>query len=104
MTEYDEELLDDVCERALEHWGRAAQTTMVMEELAELITAISHYDRDRVGPAQLAEEMAQVRICLRQLEMMMDADLPDGAGRDIRESAMEMAIEGLDRRLPDDDD
>lgn len=101
MTEEND--IDSLCQRALDTWGRDAQTTMVMEECGELIAAISHYDRDRIGTDELAEEMCQVAICLRQLELMIAEDLQDeNAPLFMRETMNEQLLD-LDERLPDDD-
>ena len=81
-----------ICRRALHHWGEAAQTTMVMEECGELIAAISQHMRGRVDERRLAEEIADVRICLRQLSIMVGDDLVD--------EQYEQMLTDLDYRLP----
>lgn len=70
---------DEVCRRALEVWGEKAQRQMVMEELGELTAAINQYHRGRISDAQLAGEIADVELCLRQLEMMVGESVVEDA-------------------------
>lgn len=56
--------------RAIEVWGVGSQLDQAQEELAECVVAINHLRRDRVGMEKLAEEMADVRLCFDQLEVM----------------------------------
>lgn len=61
------------CQDAIEHFGAKQQLAVVKEELAELIVAISHYERGRdCMKIQLAEETADVIICLQQLIIAAD--------------------------------
>lgn len=56
------------CQDAVEHFGVRQQLAVVKEELAELIVAISHYERGRdCTKSGLTEETADVIICLQQL-------------------------------------
>ena len=52
--------------RAIGHFGRGAQRDKAIEELSELIRALARSD-DREN---IAEEMADVRIMLDQLELI----------------------------------
>lgn len=58
-----------VVKRAIEHYGKDVQSTVCMEECAELIQAISKEKRGKSDKSHLAEEMADVYICL---EMLME--------------------------------
>lgn len=61
-------LFIETCTKALETFGARQQLTVVKEELAELIVAISHYERGRdVMKTELAEETADALICIQQL-------------------------------------
>lgn len=63
--------------RVIGFYGKKAQTMIHMEECAELIQAISKMDRYG-GDAEyenLVEEMADVLICLQQLQMIYE--IPD---------------------------
>lgn len=57
-----------VLEAAIKKYGAARQERMVIEECAELISAISHKHRGR--PHNIPEEIADVQIMLEQLMMI----------------------------------
>lgn len=61
MTEVRRKLLGE----AIAHWGPAHQAEKAVEELAELIRAVARDDVDNI-----AEEIADVRIMIDQLEMI----------------------------------
>lgn len=53
---------------ALDKWGLYTQLSVAKEEAAELITAISHWERKRDGAVEeLIDEIADVQIVLHQL-------------------------------------
>ena len=56
-----------ILERAIAHFGSGAQWAKSIEELSELIRALARGD----DPDNLAEEMADVRIMLDQLELIL---------------------------------
>jgi NTP pyrophosphatase (non-canonical NTP hydrolase) len=66
--------LEKVARDAIACWGVEAQTAMVIEELAETIVAISHYQRGRVPSEEVASEIADACITLAQLEAIIDID------------------------------
>lgn len=53
---------------ALEKWGVQSQINQLYEEIGELLTAIVHLDRGRITVDGLAEEIADVELCLEQLK------------------------------------
>lgn len=57
-----------VVKRAIEHYGKDVQSTVCMEECAELIQAISKEKRWKSDKSHLAEEMADVIICIEMLK------------------------------------
>lgn len=66
----DEEL-QTIWRQSIDHYGRQLQSIVCMEECAELTQAISKKLRDPTSPNDhLAEEMADVIICLHLLRMM----------------------------------
>lgn len=66
----DEEL-QTIWRQSIDHYGRQLQSIVCMEECAELVQAISKKLCDPTSPNDhLAEEMADVIICLHQLKMM----------------------------------
>ena len=57
-----------VLKRSIEHYGKDLQSTVCMEECAELIQAISKEKRGKSDKDHLAEEMADVIICIEMLK------------------------------------
>lgn len=60
----------EVLEKAVETWGEVAQTDMMIEEMAELTKALLNNRRGREG--NISEEMADVYIMLKQLEIIFE--------------------------------
>lgn len=58
-------------------FGVRAQMQMVTEECAELIVAINHNLRGRVGWAKVAEECADVEIMLGQMRVLMGDNIDE---------------------------
>lgn len=80
----DEEL-QTIWWQSIDHYGKQLQSIVCMEECAELMQAISKKLRDPTSPNDhLAEEMADVIICLHQLKMMYG--ITDDAIRDFVEA------------------
>lgn len=80
--------------RALNKWGEQAQFDQVIEECAELTTALLHYRRDKADATSVIDEMADVILILGQLRWMF------GAGE--VESAMERKRAKLEGMLAQD--
>ena len=59
-----------VVKRSIEHYGKDVQSTVCMEECAELIQAISKEKRGKSDKDHLAEEMADVIICIEILKQI----------------------------------
>lgn len=59
-----------VVQRSIEHYGKDVQSTVCMEECAELIQAISKEKRGKSDKENLAEEMADVIICIEMLKQI----------------------------------
>lgn len=66
-----------VLEKAIEKWGKEAQTIVAMEECAELIKEGSKMLRGQGNIDHLIEEIADVMICIEQLEIIYDIDNGD---------------------------
>lgn len=63
---------------SIRYYGQDSQTTICMEECAELIQAISKEKRGKSDKNHLAEEMADVLICieiLKQVYQISDYDI-----------------------------
>ena len=58
----------EILTKTIKHYGPGNQIFKAIEELGELIQALAKYD----NPENIAEEMADVRIMLDQLEIMLD--------------------------------
>lgn len=58
----------------LDRWGTDAQYDQAVEECAELITALKHFKRNRIGVEELAEELADVTLMIGQLTWMVGPD------------------------------
>ena len=63
----------DLIKACVEKWGDT-QVDMLIEELAELIDAIQKLKRGRVGVKDVAEEIADVRLMLDQIEYMLKCE------------------------------
>lgn len=57
---------------AIRQWGAGAQITKAVEELAELIQAITKHLNSQGALGNVAEEIADVRLMLEQLELIHD--------------------------------
>lgn len=66
--------MDAVNSQAILKYGIRLQSTVCMEELAELTQQISKQLRGEGDKAHLAEEMADVYICLDMLRKMYGVD------------------------------
>ena len=55
--------------RAFREFGNTSQMRMCQEECGELIAAINQFLRGRIGLKDLAEEVADVRIMVEQMEI-----------------------------------
>jgi hypothetical protein len=60
----------DLIKKAIELWGTDAQLIAFSEEMGELLTAVSHFKRGRIGLHDLIVEMADVRIMMDELMYM----------------------------------
>ena len=67
MTEYE------ILNAAIEKYGEKAQEEVAIEEMSELIQAICHKHRGREH--NIAEEIADVEIMLRQLKLINDCSM-----------------------------
>lgn len=55
---------------SIQHYGVENQSTVCMEECAELIQAISKAKRGKLNKENLKEEIADVLICIEMLKQM----------------------------------
>lgn len=59
-----------VIARSVDHYGEEIQSTVCMEECAELIQAISKAKRGKINRDNMIEEIADVLICIEMLKQM----------------------------------
>lgn len=64
----------DIIKASIENYGEELQTTVCMEELAELIQAISKEKRGKSDKLHLSEEIADVLICIAILKEVYGVD------------------------------
>lgn len=55
-------------------WGRQSQFDQLHEELGELIVALNHFKRNRCTLKDVAIEMADVRLMLNAIQMILGID------------------------------
>lgn len=67
----------EIIKDSIKHYGVDTQSTVCMEECAELIQAISKEKRGKHDYKHLAEEIADVLICISMLQDMYDIDGSD---------------------------
>ncbi len=65
---------EEVFKMAREKWGDQCQIDVAIEELGELISALIQHRRGRKNDVGVAEELADVHICLEQLIPMFGKD------------------------------
>lgn len=61
-----------IFQRVIEHYGKEKQTIIAIEEMTELTKALTKELRGSGNREHIAEEMADVYICLEQLKIMYD--------------------------------
>lgn len=61
-------------ENALLLYGQDKQVAMAIEEMGELLVAMNHHKRGRVGVEAVQEEIADVKIAIDQLAIIYGED------------------------------
>ena len=67
MTDYERRVFG----RAIDQFGHEAQQKMLVEEMSELTKEVCKMWRGRTNLDHLAEEIADVEICIEQLKLML---------------------------------
>ena len=83
---------DKIYVEAITKWGWQSQVNMLVEEIGELLSALNKYERGRVDLSDVTTEVADVRIMIEQLEIILDI-------HDDVESEIKRKIERLKYRL-----
>ena len=81
--------------KSIKHYGEEIQSTVCMEECAELIQAISKAKRGKLDVDNMIEEIADVLICVEILKQIYD--IPDYS----IENWIERKQERMARRMED---
>lgn len=89
-------MTENVIEKAIEKWGKEAQTIVAMEECAELIKECSKMLRGQGNIDHLIEEIADLMICIEELEVMYNIDNGDVL------TEIVYKLERLEKRLDND--
>ena len=88
---------DNVLLNANKKWGTELQLRLLQEECSELITAISHFFRNRKGSNdELLEELADVSIVLKQIHYMLIENKCEEKFEDILRRKINRVKERLD--------
>ena len=65
-------MMDKILKQTIDHYGRGYQLNVAIEELSELIKELCKYKRGQGSEMHIAEEMADVKIILAELELIFD--------------------------------
>jgi hypothetical protein len=65
---------DDTGKHAVQWYGQENQEMQAMEEMGELITALSHKRRGRIDNESVCEEIADVLLALESLKFSFGED------------------------------
>ncbi|MDH6367267.1 hypothetical protein EDD63_14016 [Breznakia blatticola] len=65
---------NEILKLAIKTWGVDAQTNCAMEELAELIQAISKFKRGYDNKEDIIDEIVDVQIMIDQIKLICDID------------------------------
>lgn len=86
-----DERIANVLSKAVDIYGTETQIWMAIEEMAELLNALSKHRRDRVSRKDICEEIADVSIMMIQLAYIFGVE-------DVNDF-LEQKIDRLERRL-----
>lgn len=70
MSCWRKKINDKILLKKIEKEGRDEQINQAIEECGELAVAINHFRRGKIKISQLLEEIADVRIMIRQLSFI----------------------------------
>lgn len=62
--------MENIYKATLRKWGEDAQYDQAVEECAELIIALKHFKRGKIGAQEVIDELADVTLMLGQLTWM----------------------------------
>ena len=70
---------ESIYQQAVNKWGTKPQVEQAIEECAELILALRHYDRNKASIADVVSEIADVEIMCEQLRCIFGSFFVDVA-------------------------
>ncbi len=85
----------EIYAKTISKWGEDAQYDQAIEECAELIAALQHFARGKVGKDAVVSELADVFLMVGQLTYMF--------GEDLMSAAVENKIDKLHLLLESDE-
>ncbi len=71
--------MENLYRATIERWGVDAQYDQAIEECAELIAALKHYQRGKITRQAVIDELADATLMLGQLRWMFGEDQVDAA-------------------------
>ena len=82
----------ELYKKAIETWGRDLQVVVAIEELSELQKELTKALRSGYSADGIAEEIADVKIMLEQLEIIFNAEDYVGFWKDLKLSRLEKKL------------
>lgn len=70
---------DQLYQATIDKWGVEAQYEQMVEECAELITALKHFQRDKADKQTVINELADVTLMIGQLTWMFGSQQVEDA-------------------------
>lgn len=92
MSKFSYEERQLVYEKALAKWGEKLQSTVAIEEMSEVIKEITKMQRGELNREHMAEEIADARIMMEQMCLMLNIN-------DSVESWMDYKVAALKRKV-----
>lgn len=92
MSKFTYEERQRVYEKALAKWGEKLQSTVAIEEMSEVIKEITKMQRGELNREHMAEEIADARIMMEQMCLMLGIN-------DSVESWMDYKVAALKRKV-----
>ena len=89
--------MSDVYKRAIDHWEKNSQYLVLFEEIGELQQAVSKFVRGVATMADVAEEIADVRLMLNQLQVIV------GVSDDLVNTIQQDKLARLEMRLDEEE-
>lgn len=71
--------LEEIYQATLDKWGEDAQYDQAVEECAELIAALKHFRRGKIGRQAVIGELADVSLMIGQLTWMFGSNEVEAA-------------------------